>query len=108
MEWASVGCRLTELKKGATEMFDAKRGVELFYSCGGHGGPYDDRGSQRRGRSTLVGMPTMAWVDIVERDPIAIGWFGHRLERISPSQRQCVYWAGRFWPALLSLEWSER
>lgn len=60
-----------------------KYGYELFYSCGGHGGPYwtfQDAINAAKGR--LEGCKTMHFIDIVVRDPITVGGYGMRVERV--------------------------
>jgi creatinine amidohydrolase/Fe(II)-dependent formamide hydrolase-like protein len=72
-------------------------GFELFYSCGGHGGPYYTmEHAQQEARRRLKGMPTMAFVSIVARDPHGVGGYGQVMQRIrqvdeDPTPNQMAY-----------------
>ena len=65
----------------------SKYGFELFYSCGGHGGPYwTFEEAQSAARAKLRGMPTMQAVSIVERTPYGIGGYGMIVEKIKQGE----------------------
>jgi hypothetical protein len=67
----------------------AENGYELFYSSGGHGGPYwstiEARAAAER---LLLGCPAMQSVDIVERCATAPGGYGRAVEKVYPPRRR--------------------
>ncbi len=58
-------------------------GFELFYSSGGHGGPYYDMDEARQeAKRRLAGCKSLAFVSIVERTATGISGFGRILEKV--------------------------
>ena len=72
-------------------------GYELFYSCGGHGGPYYTLEHARQlAHAKLKGMPSMNFVSIVDRDPTSVGGYGKIVMKIrrtddDPQPNQMAY-----------------
>jgi hypothetical protein len=59
--------------------------IELFYSYGGHGGPYDSvQEAERWARMLLKGDPNLHWVDIRSSSTALPGNVIKRIERETP------------------------
>ncbi len=77
-------------------MANTHYGYELFYSCGGHGGPYYTlEHAQQEAKRRLKGMPSMSSVGIVARDPLSIGGYGRVVMTVrqpeDPQPNQMAY-----------------
>ena len=62
-----------------------KKTFELFYSSGGHGGPYLSIGAAvRTAKRRLRGVssPSLQRIDVVVRDPLSVGGFGRSVKRV--------------------------
>ena len=66
-----------------------KQTFELFYSSGGHGGPYQSISAAVRTAKRIlrgVSSPSLQWIDIVVRDPLSVGGFGRSVKRVARTE----------------------
>lgn len=59
-------------------------GYELFYSSGGHGGPYwSITEALEAARRKLARMPSMLFISVVVRDPLSVGGYGRIVQKVT-------------------------